>query len=210
MFISLCYGVSIMPTEFFDDRLNWDERFMANALLVAMGSSCLMRRVGAVIVKDKRVIGSGYNGAAPGVTSCREKGKCLRKEMEIESGRDKDYCQALHAEMNSILNAGGRSGCNGNVMYSTTFPCTNCSKSILGAGIDTLYYLGEYDREEFSLSDYTLKQGKVKIIKVDETSLDKICSCFEELDSHIKSYNFRLINRDKYLPKNDIGNKQAT
>lgn len=179
----------------FEKKLEWPERFMAEALRIAMDTSCLKRGVGAVVVKDKRIVGSGYNGAAPGVESCAELGECLRKSEEIESGRDKDYCQALHAEQNAILNAGGRPGCFGNVLYSTTYPCTTCSKFIVGAGIEELVYAGKYDREEFSLAEYTLKRGKIKVTPFSEESLDKICNVFEELIGHIRNKNFRFLDK---------------
>lgn len=180
-----------------EKKLEWPERHMAIALKIAMDTSCLKRGVGAVIVKDKRVIGSGYNGAAPGVESCVELNECLRESEKIESGRDKDYCQALHAEANAILNAGGRPGCEGNDLYSTTYPCTGCSKFIIGAGIKRVFYAGEYDREKHSLARYTFKRGKVEVIPFSEESLEKICKVYEELIGHIRSKNFRFLDRKK-------------
>ena len=195
MLILNIYSVFVMAKLNLEKKLEWSERFMARALRIAMDTSCLKRGVGAVIVKDKRIIGSGYNGAAPGVESCVELGECLRKSEDIESGRDKDYCQALHAEVNAILNAGGRPGCLGNDMYSSTYPCTGCSKIIVGAGIKKVFYAGEYDREEHSLAKYTFNRGKVEVTHFSDESLEKVCNVYDELVRHIKNKNFRFLDK---------------
>ena len=186
---------SVMAKLCLEKKLGWPERHMALAMLVAMNTSCLKRGVGAVVVKYKRVLGTGYNGAAPGVESCVELGECLRISDKIESGRDKDYCQAVHAEENAILNAGGRINCFEADLYCTAHPCTHCSKLIVASGIKRIFYFGEYDREEFSLSDYTLRRGKVEAVQLPDKSLERICAVYEELIRHIKARNFRFLDK---------------
>ena len=116
----------------------WDERFMCMAELVATWTSCYQenRQIGAVIVKNKRIMTTGYNGAPAGVRTCRERGECLRRKMNIPSGTRQEVCYATHAEQNAIIQA-AKMGVNidGATLYCTHQPCSQCAKMIINAGI---------------------------------------------------------------------------
>ena len=131
----------------------WDKRFMELTELVATWSSCYQvnRHVGAIIVKDKRVMATGYNGAPAGIQSCEEKGECLRRKLNIESGTKHELCFAVHAEQNAVIQA-ARSGINtnGSTLYCTHQPCVICAKIIINAGIRRVVYKHGYP-DEFSL-----------------------------------------------------------
>lgn len=124
------------------NRPTWDEYFMKIAHLVAERSTCMRRRVGAIIVKDKRIVSTGYNGAPKGLRHCLEVG-CLRERMGIPSGERQELCRGAHAEQNAIIQAASSGGSTeGATMYCTTAPCSTCSKMIINAGIRRLV-LGE-------------------------------------------------------------------
>lgn len=129
----------------------WDERFMDVASLVATWSSCVRpgRQVGAVVVRDKRVLTSGYNGAAAGTLSCKDKGYCLREKESIPSGIQLEKCFAVHAEQNAINQAAyiGVS-LKDATMYTTLQPCTLCARQIVNAGIGRVVYFGSYSNTE--------------------------------------------------------------
>ena len=123
-------------------RPTWDEYFMKIAHLVAERSTCTRRRVGAIIVKDKRIISTGYNGAPRGLKHCLEVG-CLREQMGIPSGERQELCRGAHAEQNAIIQAASSGvSMDGATMYCTTAPCSTCAKMIINAGIRRLV-LGE-------------------------------------------------------------------
>jgi dCMP deaminase len=125
-------------------RPSWDEYFLSIAHLVATRSTCLRRQVGAVVVKNKQILATGYNGAPMGITHCDEVG-CLREKMNIPSGERHELCRALHAEQNAFLQA-ARHGVNldGSVLYVTIQPCAICAKMIINAGIKKIVIEGEY------------------------------------------------------------------
>ena len=108
-------------------RPGWDEYFMEITRLVAKRSTCLRRQVGAVVVKDKNILASGYNGVPTGITHCAETG-CLRAKLNVPSGERHELCRGLHAEQNAIIQA-ARHGTNidGATLYSTTMPCIICA-----------------------------------------------------------------------------------
>lgn len=118
------------------ERPSWDEYFMEMAVLTARRSTCMRRQVGAVIVKDKHIIATGYNGAPRGIAHCADRGGCLRQKLEIPSGERHELCMALHAEQNAIIQAAtlGQS-IEGAVIYVTHQPCVICAKMIINAGI---------------------------------------------------------------------------
>lgn len=125
-------------------RPSWDEYFMKIANLVAERSTCLRRRVGAVIVKDKRIISTGYNGAPKGLSHCLELG-CLREQMDIPSGERHELCRGAHAEQNAIIQAAGSgASMEGATMYCTNSPCSTCTKMIINAGIKRLVMGADY------------------------------------------------------------------
>ncbi len=132
-------------------RPSWDDYFMEIADVVATRSTCVRRRVGAILVKDKRILATGYNGAPAGIQHCGEAG-CLREKLEIPSGERHELCRGLHAEQNAIIQCAVH-GVNlqGAVLYSTTQPCVLCSKMLINAGIKTIVFRGSYP-DELSLS----------------------------------------------------------
>ena len=131
----------------------WDVRFVEMARVVATWTSCFApgRAVGAVIVKDKRIMTTGYNGAPAGMKTCREKGECLRRKLGIPSGTRAEVCYAAHAEQNAILQA-ARLGISidGATLYCTHQPCSVCAKMIVNAGIRRVIYEQGYP-DAFSL-----------------------------------------------------------
>ena len=129
-------------------RPSWDEYFMKIASLVAERSTCLRHHVGAVVVKDKRLLTMGYNGAARGTKDCTEAG-CLRNELNIPSGTRHEICRAIHAEQNSIIQAGTHGiSINGGTIYCTHTPCMICAKMIVNAGIREVISYQDYADEE--------------------------------------------------------------
>ena len=131
----------------------WDERFMNMACFVAEWSSCFQanRQVGAVIVKDKRILTTGYNGASSGITSCKEKGECIRKKLGIASGTRHEICYAVHAEQNAIVQAAKLGvSVDGATIYVTHQPCSICAKMIINSGIKRIVYKEGYP-DEFSM-----------------------------------------------------------
>lgn len=121
-------------------RPTWDEYFMEITHLVARRSTCLRRQVGAVLVKDKNILATGYNGSPSGVAHCLDVG-CLREKLAIPSGERHELCRGLHAEQNAIIQA-AKHGTNidGATLYCTTMPCIICSKMIINAGIKRVVY----------------------------------------------------------------------
>ena len=142
----------------------WDERFMQMAETVAGWSSCYQdnRHVGCVIVRDKRILTTGYNGAPEGIKSCAERGECLRRVRNIASGTMQEVCFAVHAEQNAIIQA-ARLGItlDGAVLYVTHQPCVICTKMILNAGIKKVIYKNGYP-DDFALELF--KESGVEII----------------------------------------------
>lgn len=128
-------------------RPSWDEYFMGIAKLVATRSTCLRRQVGAVAVKKKQVLATGYNGAPSGITHCDQVG-CLRAELGVPSGERHELCRALHAEQNAFLQA-ARHGASleGAVLYITTQPCSICAKMAINVGIKKIVFEGDYPDE---------------------------------------------------------------
>lgn len=139
----------------------WDKRFMDLAFHVAEWTSCFQsnRKIGAVIVKNKRIITTGYNGAPEGYPSCKERGECLRRKMNIESGTRAEFCYALHAEQNAIVQAAKLGvSVDGATMYVTHQPCVICTKLIINSGIKRVVYKNPYPDE---LSLHILKDTDV-------------------------------------------------
>ena len=127
-----------------DTRPSWDEYFMDITKRVATRSTCLRRAVGAILVHDKRIIASGYNGGPTGLAHCLDIG-CLREKLGIPSGQQHELCRGIHAEQNAIIQA-ARYGVSieGSVLYCTTQPCTQCTKMLINAGITEIVYAEGY------------------------------------------------------------------
>lgn len=116
-------------------RPSWDAYFMEITHVVANRSTCLRRKVGAVIIKDRRILATGYNGAPSGLAHCQEVG-CIREQKQVPSGERHELCRALHAEQNAILQAALYGvPIQGATVYCTTHPCIMCAKMIINAGM---------------------------------------------------------------------------
>ncbi|MGN1235519.1 MAG: deoxycytidylate deaminase [Christensenellaceae bacterium] len=149
----------------------WDARFMALADTVGTWSSCFQenRHIGAVIVKDKRVMTTGYNGAPAGIKSCAEKGECLRRKLNVPSGTQQELCYAVHAEQNAIIQAAKLGICvQDATLYCTHQPCVICAKMIINAGISRVVYRYGYP-DAFSLRLFD--EAGVRIEKYQEETI---------------------------------------
>lgn len=125
-------------------RPDWDTYFIAIALMASMRSTCLRRRVGAVVVRGRQIVSTGYNGAPMGAGHCLDTG-CLRQALNIPSGERHEMCRGSHAEANAIAQA-ARMGIatDGGTIYCTHEPCSLCTKIILNSGIVRVRYLHPY------------------------------------------------------------------
>jgi dCMP deaminase len=144
-------------------RISWDEYFMKLAMLIAERSTCLRHHVGAVIVRDKRILTTGYNGAVSGLNSCLEL-DCLRNKLKIASGTRQEICRAVHAEQNAIIQA-GLHGINikDTTLYITHTPCIICAKMIANAGIKRIVTFADYpDKNALVL----LNQKRIRTEKI--------------------------------------------
>lgn len=132
---------------------DWDKRFMDMAQLVATWTSCARegRAIGAIIVKDKRILTTGYNGAPASIENCRDKGYCMREKLGIQSGTRAETCYAVHAEQNAIVQAAKLGiSVDGATLYCTHQPCTICTRLIINSGIKRVVYKNPYP-DEFSM-----------------------------------------------------------
>ena len=146
----------------------WDKRFLEMAELIGTWSSCCQenRHIGAVIVKSKRVIATGYNGAPQGIPSCIDKKECLRKKLEIPSGTKHELCYGVHAEQNAIIQAARvGSSVDGCTLYCTHQPCIICAKMIINSGISRVVYKEGYP-DNFSMQLFD--EAGVKLEKIGE------------------------------------------
>ncbi|MFC1566486.1 cytidine/deoxycytidylate deaminase family protein [bacterium] len=145
-------------------RPTWDEYFMSITQEVAKRSTCMRRQVGAVLVKDKRILSTGYNGAVKGLKHCyeRENG-CYRKENKIPSGQQHELCRGVHAEQNALLFACSQAhDTKGAVLYSSVHPCVLCAKMIVQAGIKRIVYARDY-QDDFAVE--ILNEAGVELVK---------------------------------------------
>jgi dCMP deaminase len=148
------------------ERPDNDEYFMEMAHLVAKRSTCLRRHVGAVLVKDKRVLSTGYNGSPKGTLHCEVKG-CIREQMNVPSGTRHELCRGVHAEQNAIIQAAyfGVS-VDGSTIYTTTYPCSMCAKILINAGIkEVVYsegYVDDLSKNLFAETNILIREYKAK------------------------------------------------
>jgi len=141
-------------------RPSWDDYFMKITKDVSLRSTCLKRKVGAIIVKDRRVLSTGYNGAPKKIKHCSITG-CLRKKLHVPSGQRHELCRGLHAEQNAIVQAAWHGvKIEGATMYSTYQPCIICVKMMINAGIIKLVYEGHYPDK---LARQMLKESGMKV-----------------------------------------------
>lgn len=143
-----------------EERPSWDEYFMKLAHVISSRSTCLRRKVGAILVKDKRILATGYNGAPKGLPHCKN---CLREELGVPSGQRHELCRGVHAEQNAIIQAAvfGVST-KGATLYTTTFPCIICAKMLVNAEIEEIVYDSDYEDQE---SAKILREAGIKIRK---------------------------------------------
>jgi dCMP deaminase len=141
-------------------RPSWDEYFMTLAEQVASRTTCMRRAVGAVIVKDKRILATGYNGVPSGIKHCGEVG-CLREQLGVPSGQRHEICRGLHAEQNAIIQAAKYGTIiDGATIYVNTQPCIVCAKMLINAGIREIVYANPYPDE---LSMDMLRESGIKL-----------------------------------------------
>lgn len=144
-------------------RPDWHQYFLSITSMVAMRSTCLRRHVGAVIVKDKRILATGYNGAPAGLRHCEEVG-CVRDNISVPSGMRHELCRGLHAEQNAIIQAAYHGiSIAGSTLYCTNKPCVICSKMLINAGIRTIYYQEGYSDD---LSDQMLEEAGIQLVRL--------------------------------------------
>ena len=144
-------------------RPSWDEYFLEVAYLVSKRATCIRRSVGAVLVKDKKILATGYNGAPSGLKHCIDIG-CLREKLKVPSGQRHELCRGLHAEQNVILQAAlyGVST-KGSVLYITNQPCLICAKMLINAGIKEIITARGYPDK---LAIDFLKEAKIRVRKI--------------------------------------------
>ncbi len=142
------------------ERPSNDEYFMEMAQLVSSRSTCLRRKVGAVIVKEKRVLSTGYNGSPKGTKHCEELG-CIRVKLNVPSGTRHELCRGVHAEQNAVTQAAHFGvSVDGATIYTTTYPCSMCAKILINAGIKEIIYSEGYADD---LSKDLLEEAGIKI-----------------------------------------------
>ena len=147
-----------------DERPSWPIYFMDIATLVARRSTCTRRSVGAIIVKDKRILSTGYNGAPSGLAHCSETG-CLREILNVASGERHELCRGIHAEQNAIIQAALHGvSIDGADLYCTNLPCSICAKMIINAGIKKIFYRSGYAD---AMSEEMLEAAGVEIVKLE-------------------------------------------
>ena len=147
-------------------RIDWDQYFMVQAALLASRSTCKRLSVGAVLVRDKRIIAGGYNGSVSGDDHCIDEGCYLR---------DGHCVRTIHAEMNAILQC-ARFGMStdGASLYVTDFPCLQCTKSLLQAGIKEINYIRNYHNDDYAMKLIKLKNVHLRQINLDQDILDQV------------------------------------
>lgn len=142
-------------------RPDWDDYFLKITLDVSERATCVKRQVGSIIVKDHRILSSGYNGSPKGFKHCTEE-TCIRKQMNVPSGQRHELCRGLHAEQNAIIQAAWHGvKIEGGTLYCTYQPCVICVKMMINAGIVKLVYTGGYPDE---LAQEMLKESDLEVV----------------------------------------------
>ena len=141
-------------------RPSWDEYFLEMAKLVSQRATCLRRKVGAVLAKDKKILATGYNGAPSGLEHCLDIG-CLRQKLKVPSGQRHELCCGLHAEQNAIIQASLHGiSVKLSTLYATNHPCIICAKMLINAGIKEIVIIDSYPDK---MAMKFLRQAKVKV-----------------------------------------------
>jgi dCMP deaminase len=145
-------------------RPSWDHYFLEIARIVAKRSTCLRRQVGCLIVKDKRILATGYNGAPAGLPHCDEVG-CLREKMGIPAGERHELCRGIHAEQNAIIQAATFGvSIRGATLYTTHHPCILCTKMVINAGIQRIVSTEGYPDQ---LAAEMLKEAQISVALIE-------------------------------------------
>ncbi|MBO8160121.1 MAG: cytidine/deoxycytidylate deaminase family protein [Thermosipho sp. (in: Bacteria)] len=153
-----------------DNRESWDQYFAKIAEIIASRSTCFHRKVGALIVKDKRILATGYNQPPSGFPHCNSIG-CIRDDLNIQSGKNQEVCYALHAEQNALMQAAKFGiSTNGATIYVTHKPCSVCARLIINAGIKKVVYIRDYPDP---LTDFLFKITKVETKVIGGESFEK-------------------------------------
>lgn len=151
-------------------RPSWDEYFLRITREIAPRATCLRRQVGALLVKDKHILTTGYNGAPSGLDHCLDIG-CLREQLKIPSGERHELCRGLHAEMNALIQAAHYGiKISGATLYSTTFPCSLCAKMLVNAGVKRIVTMKDYPD---SMAKEILSAANVEVEIISEDALEK-------------------------------------
>jgi len=153
------------------NRPSWDEYFLRITREVSQRSTCLRRKVGAVLVRDRRILATGYNGAPSGLAHCGEVG-CLRALHNVPSGERHELCRGLHAEMNALIQSALFGiPTSDSTIYTTAHPCSLCAKMLINAGVKRVVMLDDYPDE---LAKRLLAEAGVKMetVKLSETTVD--------------------------------------
>ncbi|KRL07662.1 MAG: ComE operon protein 2 [Liquorilactobacillus hordei] len=162
-----------------DKRIPWNQYFMMQAVLLSLRSTCERLSVGAILVRDKRVIAGGYNGSVSGDEHCIEHGCYLV---------DGHCVRTIHAEMNAVLQCAKFGvATDGAEVYVTDFPCLQCTKMLLQSGIKKICYLRNYHNDEYALKLMKLKNVEVEQVKLDAAYLQKVAT--DSLFENIKEIN---------------------
>lgn len=169
------------------NRIPWNQYFMSQSLLLSLRSTCTRLAVGATVVRDSRIISGGYNGSASGDEHCEEVG-CY-----LEEG----HCmRTIHAEANALLQCAKFGvATQGSEIYVTHFPCLQCTKMIVQAGISKIYYMNDYRNHPYAVK--LLNQNNIECLKVD---IEKDFFKNLDFDSVIRSESF---THDEALPEHD-------
>lgn len=129
-------------------RPSWDDYFLNIAEVVRTRSTCLRRQVGALLVRNRRILTTGYNGPPPGLPHCKELGGCLREALNVPSGERAELCRAIHAEANAVLQGAVHGvDLSDSVLYCTNTPCSGCAKLLIGAGVRRMVVTDSYPDE---------------------------------------------------------------
>ncbi len=146
-------------------RPDWDHYFMEIAQVISKRSTCLRRSVGAVLVKDKQILATGYNGTPRGIEHCEKVG-CLREELKVPSGQMHELCRGIHAEQNAVIQAAVHGvSVNGATLYCTHQPCVVCTKILINAGIEKIVYKNYYPDK---LADEMIKAANIEVIVLEK------------------------------------------
>lgn len=149
-------------------RPSWGEYFMELATVAAKRSTCLRRAVGAIAVRDKQILATGYNGSPSGIKHCDEVG-CIREQLKVPSGERHELCRGIHAEQNLIIQAASNGiALKGCTIYCTHHPCIVCAKMLINIDVKRVVYGGDYPDE---MAGDMLTEAGIKVEKFDNNRM---------------------------------------